>query len=136
MKISSRGRYAVRVLVDIAVNSGDGQFVSITDIAKRQHIAVKYLEQIVSKLTKNGLLTSSRGAQGGYLLAYQPKDITIAKILGITGDLPELAPCFKNIDCPNRNSCTSIGVWETLNGLIYNYLSSVTLQNLIEKNAD
>ena len=132
MKISSRGRNAVRIMVDIATDKEE--FTNISGISKRLNITNKYIEQIISKLVKAKLVTSLRGAQGGYKLARKPEEINIAEILTAMGDMPELAPCLKeHKDCPARAKCTTIGVWETLSALIFDYLEKITLQNLIEK---
>lgn len=132
MKISSKGRYAVRVMVYIA--KSDKEYVSISEIAEKQNISVKYLERIVSGLTKAKLLTSLMGSLGGYKLTKQPKDCTIAEILAVTGDLPELAPCQKeSTPCPSKNTCSTIGCWETLAKIIYDYLTNVSLLDLINK---
>lgn len=132
MKISSRGRHAVRIMVDIATNNED--YVSIAGISERLNITNKYLEQIISKLSKAKLVLSQRGAQGGYKLARTPEQISIAEILTATGDMPELAPCLKEHRvCPAKAKCTTIGVWETLSAIIFDYLDKVSLKNLIEK---
>ncbi len=132
MKISAKGRYAVETMVDIAKN-GDN-FSSVSEIAARQNISVKYLEQIISCLVKAKLVVSLRGANGGYILSKKPDQCSIAEILSATGDMPKLAPCLvSSSSCPKKNSCEAIGCWETLNSLIFNYLSNLTLQNLIDK---
>lgn len=132
MKISSKGRYAVRTMFDLATHSEN--YVSLSEIAQRQNITIKYLEQIISKLVKAKLIVSSRGAQGGYKLTKKPSEYSIAEILAITGDVPELAPCQKgNISCPNIEKCPTIGCWNTLSQIIYDYLQRVTLQDLINK---
>ena len=95
MKISTKGRYALRVMIDLALNS-DGNFIALKEIAKRQDITVKYLEQIVALLNKAGFLETARGNSGGYKLAKEPKDYIVGDILRATeGDL---APIF----CSNR----------------------------------
>ncbi|MBQ8615383.1 MAG: Rrf2 family transcriptional regulator, partial [Clostridia bacterium] len=127
-----KGRYAVRVMVDIATSNKE--YVSLSEIADRQSISVKYLERIVSKLTKAELLDSLKGSLGGYKLTKQPKDYSIAQILSVTGDLPELAPCQKlKAQCPNKKDCSTIGCWENLTKIIYDYLNSISLQDLINK---
>ena len=132
MKISSKGRHAVRIMVEVA--TAKEELTSISELAKRLGITVKYLEQIVLKLTKFKLLIGSRGVKGGYKLVKEPNKITVAEILTATGDMPKLAPCLvSDKKCPAKNTCTSIGVWETLSGIIYKYLSKVTLRDLIEK---
>lgn len=132
MKISSKGRYAVRVMIDIATSKKE--YVSLSEIAERQNISVKYLEKIVSGLIKAKLLKSLMGPLGGYKLTKNPKDYSITEILAVTGDLPELAPCQKQqTECPNKDKCSTIGCWETLNKIIYDYLNKVSLQDLINK---
>lgn len=129
MKISARGQYAVRLMVEIAKSK---EKVSISNIAKSQDISPKYLEQIVSKLVKAGLLESSRGHMGGYFLTKPPSKISIKTILDTTGDTTELAPCL-NGDCSRKCKCDAMGVWFALNNLINDYLQKVTLQDLIDK---
>ena len=132
MKISSKGRYAVRVMVDIAVSNKE--YVSLSEISQRQGISIKYLEQIIAKLTKAKLLDSLRGSLGGYKLTKKPSEYSIAEILAVTNDLPEFVPCLKsNQKCPRKDSCATIGCWETLTNIIYDYLDKVTLQDLINK---
>lgn len=132
MKISSKGRYAVRIMVDISV--AGKEYVSSSEIADRQNISIKYLEQIIAKLVKAKLLYSSRGALGGYKLTKKPSDYKMSEILAVTNDLPEFTPCLSNhINCPRRDKCSTIGCWETLSNLIYEYLNKITLQDLIDK---
>ena len=132
MKISSKGRYAVRVMVDIATSNKE--YVSVSEIADRQNMSVKYLERIISQLTKANLLESLMGSLGGYKLTKKPSELCIAQILSVTGDMPELAPCQKSQNqCPNKNECTTVGCWDTLAKIIYDYLSNVSLQDLIDK---
>ena len=110
MKISTKGRYAIRIMLDIAQN-GTEQRVSLKDIAKRQDISVKYMEQIIGQLCKAGLLKSTRGAQGGYTLTKLPAQYSIGEILRITeGELVPVA-CLegeKNV-CPRRDICATLG---------------------------
>ena len=133
MKISSKGRYAVRLVVDIAKNGNDS-FVSLTDISTRQDISVKYLEQIASILIKNNIITSVRGANGGYKLSKQAKEITVAEILSLTNDL-SITSCTADSQqkCPRCNKCESFNCWEKLNMLISGYLSSVTIESLLNE---
>lgn len=132
MKISSKGRYAVRIMAELAKH--DGQFVSVSELSEKQGITVKYLEKIISLLSKSKLIQSSRGQKGGYKLAGDAKDYTVAQILQATGDLSCLAPCLaKNPNCPRIKNCDSINCWEKLSFLINDYLSSVTLDDLLKK---
>lgn len=132
MKISTKGRYAVRAMYEIAVSQKD--FISITDISQSQGISIKYLEQIISLLSKNKLVTSQKGAQGGYKLTKAPNQISIYEILHATNDTPHFAPCLENkTACPRATSCPTINCWDSLTTLIVNFLKSITLQDLINK---
>ena len=129
MKISTKGQYAVRLMVEIAKSE---DLLSISWIAKKQDISQKYLEQIVAMLVKSNLLQSIRGNKGGYRLTKNASDISIKEILDITGDSCELAPCLSG-NCARKEKCDAIGVWVTLGGLINDYLEKVTLKDLIDK---
>ena len=131
MKISTRGRYAVRTLIDIAKIRKDKDFISVHEIAERQNISEKYLEIIIAKLVKGHLLKSQRGSFGGYKLSKEPTQITLKEILSITGDIPKLATCLEK-DCPRLDSCESMAVWKALSDTINNFLENVTLQNIID----
>lgn len=133
MKITSKGRYAVRIMAELAKNSNE--YMPVVEIAEKQNITPKYLEKIISMLAKAKLITSTRGASGGYKLLKEPKEYTIAEILKVTGDLPNIAPCLLDEkSCPNYSHCDSIGCWEKLNKLIYDYLAKITLEDLLNKN--
>ena len=131
MKISTKGRYAVRILAEIAKNSD--KLVSVTEIANQQNISIKYTEQIIRLLNKNNLLIGFRGTSGGYKLAKKPSEYSISEILTATNDAPLIAPCL-NSNCVRQNECDTIGCWQTLNKIIYDYLSNVTLQDILDKN--
>lgn len=133
MKISSKGRYAVRLVVDIA-KQGDEEFVSLKDVSLRQEISIKFLEQISRLLVKNNILISGRGAMGGYKLSRSANKITVAQILQITSDLT-ITSCTteENHKCPRCNKCESFNCWEKLNFLISSYLNSVTIEKLINE---
>lgn len=128
MKISSRGRNAVRIMEDIAKHD---EYVSIGDISKRQNISLKYCERIIAMLTKSKLLLSMRGANGGYKLAKQPNEISIFEILFSTGDQTKLAKCTIGTNCEKMEKCDAMQVWVKLDNLINDYLQSVTLEDLI-----
>lgn len=137
MKISSRGRYALRLMIDIAQNS-KGEWISLKEISKRQGISVKYLEQIVTYLTKSGLLLSSRGAQGGYMLSKSPDGYTVGQILRtIEGDLTPVACLDSKINqCERFANCPTVGFWEGLYTVIENYIDSVTLEALASQSEE
>ena len=128
MKISTKGQYAVRFMAELATSNN---VVSLGAIAKNQGISVKYLEQIVSKLSKAGLIESSRGANGGYKLAKDSKIISIKDILDTTGDTSSVTPCVGG-KC-NKAKCLARNVWTNLGEVIDNYLSGISLNDLINK---
>lgn len=134
MRVSSKGRYSVRIMAEIAKSKG---YVSVADIAKNQQISVKYTEQIVGKLTKAKLLISLRGSNGGYKLSKPACDYSIAEILDVSGDAPMLAPCLKKgATCARKDICDAIGCWEMLNLKIYNFLENVSLKDILDKKFD
>lgn len=132
--ISTRGRYALRLMLDLAQHSSD-DFVPLKDIAERQEISKKYLEQIIPTLSRAGFLQTNRGFQGGYRLAKNPDKYTVGDILRETeGGLAPVA-CLNNetIQCPRAAECLTLPLWKGLQDTINNYLDSVTLQDLIDK---
>lgn len=135
MMISTKGRYALRVMIDLAQNN-NGQFISLKDVAERQDISMKYLEMIVAILNKGKLLESQRGKAGGYRLAKDTKDYTISEILNLTeGTLAPVNCLEKNRKkCERANECMTLPLWQKLDSIIEGYLESVTLQNLLDKN--
>ena len=135
MKISTKGRYALRLMLDIAVHGTDKN-VSIRDVAKRQNISMKYLEQIVGLLVRVGYLKSIRGAQGGYRLSKSPADYTVGDILRTTeGSLAPVACLEDEVNqCPRASQCPIIEVWEGLYNAINSYVDSITLEDLMNKN--
>ncbi|MBE6845929.1 MAG: Rrf2 family transcriptional regulator [Ruminococcus sp.] len=136
MKISTKGRYALRMLLELAMRKDDG-FVSLKDIAEHQSISKKYLEQIVPLLSRGGLLKTNRGYQGGYMLAKSPDAYTVGEILRVTEGSLAPIPCLeqdKN-ECQRAGQCMSLYVWDGLYKAITDYVDSITLQDIIEHNA-
>ena len=133
MKISTKGRYALRMLIDIASREEDG-FISLKEISERQNISKKYLEQIVPLLTKNGMLRTNRGNKGGYALAKPVKDITVGEVLRATEGSLAPVTCleYEVNDCPRAESCATLYVWEGLYDVITKYLDGITLADIIE----
>ena len=132
--ISTRGRYALRVLIDIAENS-NGNYILLNDIARRQDISEKYLESILVLLTRGNLLDGLRGKGGGYKLTKAPEEYTMKSILTLTeGTLAPVA-CLKDgaAPCSKKNICKTLPVWQGLNRVITDYLESVSLADIIEK---
>ena len=133
MKISTKGRYALRLMIDIAIHSA-AEPVRIKDIAKRQDVSEKYLEQIIAVLNKAGYVKSIRGPKGGYLLTKQPADYTAGMILRLTEG--SLAPVrcleFEENDCPRQDQCATLELWKRLDQAIKDVVDSVTLEDLVE----
>lgn len=117
MKISTKGRYAVRLMYDLAMHH-TGDWIALKDISRRQEISVKYLEQIVRQLSIRGYLKSLRGPKGGYQLSRDPKDYTIYEILKITeGSLQPVACLDDKVNqCERYHECPTIEIWEGLAG--------------------
>lgn len=135
MRISTKGRYGVWILIDVAQNGGSSP-VRLADISARQGISVKYTEQITGLLVKCGLLKSVRGAQGGYELFKNPSEITVGEILRKTeGDI-SLVDCTPDSHCPHGEGCTTRKLWQGLNHCINEYLDGITLQDLVDMAPD
>ncbi len=132
MKISTKGRYALRLMLDLAVNH-TGEPVSLKDIAKRQEISDKYLEQIISVLNRAGYVRSIRGAQGGYLLARRPEEYTVGMILRLTeGSLAPVACAEEDTSCGRIQHCTVSMVWKKLNDAVNGVVDGITLAELVD----
>ena len=132
MKISTRGRYAIRVMLDLAEHN-TGEYIPLMDIAKRQEISEKYLEAIVSTLSKNGYVLALRGKGGGYRLAKSPEKYTVGSILKLAeGSLAPVA-CLDDDpnQCPRAAECKTLKMWEGLYQMIEDYFDGITLEDLI-----
>lgn len=128
MQISTKGRYAMCVMLDLAEHQADG-YIALKDIAQRQNISKKYLEQIVAMLNKSDILKATRGSNGGYMLANNPSKYTVGMILKLTeGSLEVVSP---DTDIDSDTALNS--VWSGLNETIDNYLESITLQDILDK---
>ncbi|MGN1097806.1 MAG: RrF2 family transcriptional regulator [Clostridia bacterium] len=137
MKVSTKGRYALRMMIDIALNSDGENNITIKEISERQNISVKYLEQIVNTLSKAKLLRSTRGAQGGYRLSRAPEDYTAGEILRLTeGSLAPIECLEEENLCPRKDICTTLEFWTGLNNVINSYVDSVTLADLVQRVKD
>lgn len=132
MKISTKGRYALRIMIDLALNS-NGKYISLKDIAKRQEISNKYLEQIISMLNKAGYLEVARGNTGGYKLSKKPDEYNIGDILRATEG--NLAPIFCVTDsgeCDRQKDCKTYSFWKGLDSVINDYVDNKTLADLLK----
>lgn len=134
MKISTKGRYAVRVMLDLALNN-NGDCIKVKDIAARQGLSEKYLEQIIAILNKAGYVNSVRGAQGGYRIARDPKEYTVGMILRLTeGSLAPVACLEESYGiCERCDTCETLEVWKELHDAINRVVDGVTIADLVEK---
>lgn len=131
MKISTKGRYALQVMVEFADH--DGEVLSLKSVAEAHNISLKYLEQIVQMLVKNDLLVSFRGANGGYKITRRPDEITVAEILRATEGSLSVVTCMDKNTCGNNCHCRVRKCWDKLNGLIDGYLQGISLAELLAK---
>lgn len=134
MKISTKGRYALRMLIDLAEHREDG-YIALKDIAARQGISKKYLEQIVPILNRSDILKTNRGYQGGYMLAQSPDKYTVGGILRLTEGSLAPVPCVEQspIDCARSPLCPTLPIWQGLYRTINEYLDGITLQDILEQ---
>lgn len=137
MKISTKGRYALRLLLELAQHN-DGKYVALKDIAEHQGISKKYLEQIVTMLNKSDILQTNRGFQGGYRLAKSPDKYTVGMILRLTEGSLAPVSCIEQSpnQCERSQYCPTLFIWQGLNDVICNYLDSITLQDILDKQQD
>lgn len=137
MIVSTKGRYALMVMIDLA-NHDDGGYVSLADISDRQKLSMKYLENVVSMLNKGGMLRSLRGKNGGYRLIKSPEDYNIGEILRITEGSLAPVDCIKSgeVSCGRAHSCVTLPLWIGLDKVIDEYLDNITLQDLMTGNVD
>lgn len=130
MKISTKGRYALMIMTDLAINS-NGEYISLKDIATRQEVSNKYLEQIISKLNKAGYLDVARGNNGGYRLAKKPSEYKVGDILRATeGDLSPIYCLADEQECNKKENCMTHSFWKGLDKVINDYVDSKTLEDL------
>ncbi|WP_113676128.1 RrF2 family transcriptional regulator [Vallitalea guaymasensis] len=138
MKLSTRGRYGLRAMVDLVVNSKETN-ISLKSISERQGISMNYLEQIISVLKKSGYVKSVRGAKGGYSLAKSPKDISVGDILrALEGDLNPVDCALVNEDkqCDEADCCITKVVWKKISDSINDVVNNISLQDLVEGHND
>lgn len=132
MKISTKGRYALRLMLDLALNDSEKP-VRIREIARRQEVSDKYLEQIISVLNKAGFVRSIRGPQGGYLLTRKPEEYTVGMILRLTeGSMSPVDCVGDDALCDRSEECATIVVWQRLNRAINDVIDNITLSDLVD----
>lgn len=133
MKLTTKGRYAVTAMLDLAIHDITGP-INLSDIAKRQDISLTYLEQLFNKLRKNGLVESSRGPGGGYRLALDAAEITVAKVIYCVDETIDMTRCGGQQNCQGDVRCLTHDLWMGLNQHVANYLNNISLAELIEQN--
>lgn len=130
MMISTRGRYALRVMIDLAEHSPEG-FIPMKEVAARQGISLKYLEQIVPALSKNGLIIGVQGKGGGYRLVREPEEYTVGEILRLTDELAPVACLECGAEpCEKRDNCRTIAMWSRFYDMTNEYFDGITLSSL------
>ena len=133
MKISTKGRYALRMMLDLAEHKDDG-YISLKDVAERQNISKNYLDQIMMLLKKSNFLKATRGYQGGYKLAKEPSSYSVGDILRLTEGELSPVPCLENEEeCERSIDCMAFSVWKGLEDVMLKYLDNLTLQEIIEQ---
>ena len=137
MKISTKGRYALRLLIDLAEHQQAG-YISLNEIATRQNISKKYLEQIIPIFNKTDVLRANRGSQGGYMLAKSPDKYTVGDILRCTEGSLDPVDCAGQdpVLCDRSADCVMLPVWKGLSRVINEYLDSITLQDILDQQRD
>ena len=133
MRISTKGRYATRLMLDLALHYYCG-FTPLKQISQRQNISDKYLEQIITQLSRAGYVTSARGAQGGYHLAKRPEEYTVGDILRTTeGSLAPVACLDGNADCTMAKACVTVEIWAKIEEAVNHVVDNITLADLVRK---
>ena len=135
MRVSTKGRYALQIMIDLAQHYGD-TYISLKDVAERQGVSLKYLEAIAATLNKAGFIMSSRGKSGGYRLARPAGSYTVGSILKLAeGSLAPVSCLYEGGEpCSKSDQCYTLPMWQELDRLVDGYLESVTVQDLIDRN--
>lgn len=134
MKISTKGRYALRMMLDLAVNN-NGTYISLKEISSRQEISDKYSEQIINQLSKAGLVNSVRGARGGYMLAKKPSEYTVGEILRVMEGTLAPVSCLedKKNNCQREGMCVTLEVFQKIKDAIDGVVDNITLDDLVKR---
>lgn len=132
MKLTTKGRYAVTAMLDLALHGEKGP-VPLAEISTRQEISLSYLEQLFSKLRKHNLVTSTRGPGGGYSVAGNLADVAVSQIIGAVNESVDATQCAGKENCHSHGRCLTHDLWEGLSAQIEDFLSSVSLQDMIDR---
>lgn len=133
MRLTSKGRYAVTAMLDVALHANEGP-VSLADISERQGISLSYLEQLFSRLRKQGLVSSVRGPGGGYLLGQDAKSISVGAVIAAVDESVDATKCQGKGDCHSGNQCLTHSLWCALSERISNFLDAISLAELVSQN--
>ena len=132
MRLTTKGRYAVTAMLDLALHARSGP-VSLADISERQGISISYLEQLFAKLRRNDLVVSVRGPGGGYQLNGEPDQINVASVVDAVDEPVDATRCSRQGDCQDGNTCLTHYLWMDLSDQIHNFLSAISLGDLVER---
>lgn len=132
MRLTTKGRYAVTAMLDLALNAEHGP-ISLADISQRQDISLSYLEQLFAKLRRCSLVVSVRGPGGGYLLSRSSAQICVAEIIDAVDESVDATGCSGRADCQSGETCLTHQLWCDLSGQIHGFLSGISLANLVER---
>lgn len=132
MRLTTKGRYAVTAMLDLALNSGKGP-ISLAEIADRQDISLSYLEQLFARLRKQELVSSIRGPGGGYLLGRAANSIDVARVITAVDERIDSTACGGTGQCQGEQRCITHELWQDLSNSIYDYLSNISLQDLMDR---
>jgi len=132
MRLSTKGRYAVTAMLDLAIHHGQGA-VTLADISEAQGISLSYLEQLFARLRRNGLVEGIRGPGGGYQLTRSPDTISVADVIDAIGEGVDVTLCGGNTDCQEGERCLTHELWQQLGGKIHEFLAGVTLTGFLER---
>ena len=134
MKLTTKGRYAVTAMLDLAIHYGEGP-ITLADIAQRQGISLSYLEQLFSRLRKRSLVSSVRGPGGGYSLGKEAREIYVGEVISAVDENMDTTRCHGAHNCQNNERCLTHDLWSDLSSQIYNYLNNISLQDLMDRKA-
>ncbi len=134
MKLTTKGRYAVTAMLDLAIHAGSGP-ITLADVASRQHISLSYLEQLFARLRRRSLVSSVRGPGGGYMLGREAKDISIAEVISAVDENVDTTNCGGSNNCQENRPCLTHDLWQNLSDRIYEYLHGISLHDLVLKNS-
>ncbi len=132
MKLTTKGRYAVTAILDLAIHAESGP-ITLADVASRQHISLSYLEQLFARLRRESLVSSVRGPGGGYMLGRDAREISVAEVIAAVDENIDTTSCRGSHDCHENQPCLTHDLWEDLSSRIYQHLSGISLHDLVKK---